>query len=184
MKILAFGASNSRNSINKSFANFVANQFEGADKEIIDLNEYTLPIYSIDLENASGFPPAIQDFVSKLDSADLIIISLAEHNGSYTAAFKNLFDWTSRFKNNMFEGKSLFLLSASPGARGAASVMQAAQNRFPIHGAEIIGSFSLPKYPENFKPEQGIINEKLKENFSNVLETVKQKLQGFDTNRE
>lgn len=183
MKILAFGASNSRNSINKSFANFVANQFEGADKETIDLNDYTLPIYSIDLENTSGFPPAIKDFVNKLESADLIIISLAEHNGSYTASFKNLFDWTSRFKNNMFERKKLFLLSASPGARGAASVMQAALNRFPFHGAEIIGSFSLPKYSENFKPDQGIINGELKENFSIVLESVKQRLQWFDTNR-
>ena len=176
MKILAFGASYSKNSINKKLATYIANQFVNSEITILDLNDYQLPLYNIDLEKESGFPEIIHDFIKKIDSSDLLIISLAEHNGSYTAGFKNLFDWTSRVKTKMFEGKKLLLLSTSSGARGGLSVMQAAQTRFPIHGAEIIGHFSLPKFNENFDAALGIIDAELNKQLIEVLNTVKNQL--------
>jgi NAD(P)H-dependent FMN reductase len=43
MKILAFGASNSKNSINKALARFTATLVPGAEIEVLDLNDYALP---------------------------------------------------------------------------------------------------------------------------------------------
>jgi len=121
MKFLAFGASTSKASINKRFVAYIGTYFEGT--EVIDLNDFELPVYSIDLEEESGIPENVIRFYDKLSAADIIIISLAEHNGTYTAAFKNLFDWTSRYKSKLFESKRLILAATSPGQRGGKGVM-------------------------------------------------------------
>ena len=96
MNILAFGASSSSTSINQQLAVFTANQIEGADIKILDLNDFEMPIFSMDKENANGIPALAKQFKQHIAAADGIIISFAEHNGSYAAAFKNILDWISR----------------------------------------------------------------------------------------
>jgi NAD(P)H-dependent FMN reductase len=176
MNILAFGASTSKQSINQKFAAYAAHSFAGESIEILDLNNFPLPVFSVNLEAESGHPQAVHDFIAKLDWADVIIISLAEHNGSYSAAFKNLFDWASRVKGEMFKGKKLILLATSPGARGGQTVLAAALNRFPFHGAEIVGHFSLPKFNENFNAETGITEPQLLAAFNLMIEQAKASL--------
>lgn len=172
MNIIAFGASYSKDSINKRFAAYAASQFEGVNAEVVDLADYPLPLFTTDVEAALGHPEEVKHFLNKVEHADLIIISLAEHNGTYTTAFKNLFDWSSRVKLKMFEGKKVLLLATVPGARGGIAVLEAAQQRFPIHGAEIVGAFSLPNFYDNFSEESGITQSELKEKFEEVLAAV------------
>lgn len=176
MKIVAFGASNSKQSINKQFATFTANLFDAEDVEIIDLNDFELPLYGIDREKKTGIPETAVAFYDKLQSADLIIISLAEHNGSYTTVFKNLLDWMSRHNTKVFSSKKVFLLSTSPGGMGGKFVMEAAMTRFPRHGAEVIGQFSLPSFNDNFDGETGVKDEDLKQRFQKIIDEVKRKL--------
>lgn len=173
MKILALGASNSRASINKQFAAFAAAQFEMASVEVPDLNDYEAPLFSVDLEKQSGIPPVIRSFVGKIEQADFIIISLAEHNGSYSAAFKNIFDWASRLEIKLFGGKKMLLLATSTGQGGGKSVLESALKRFPKHGADIIGHFSLPRFFDNFSAEKGITDPDLKQDFETLLGEVK-----------
>ena len=47
-KIIAFGASSSKNSINKQFATYAAHQFKNVSVEILDLNDYEMPIFYVD----------------------------------------------------------------------------------------------------------------------------------------
>ena len=54
-KIIAFGASSSETSINKQLVTYAANQFENTTVEILDLNDYEMPIFSIDKEK-NGIP--------------------------------------------------------------------------------------------------------------------------------
>jgi NAD(P)H-dependent FMN reductase len=75
---------------------------------------------------------------------------MAEHNGSYSAAFKNLYDWTSRIDVQVWGGKPMLLLATSPGGRGGATVLAAAEATFPRMGAELKGTFSLPSFYDNF----------------------------------
>lgn len=110
---------------------------------------------------------AIQ-FKQKIDRVDAIIISLAEHNGSYTAAFKNILDWTSRIESGLWMRKPMFLLSTSNGARGAKSVMESALNYFPRLGANIIAHFSLPGFRTNFSG-QDIEDPGLRQTFMDQL---------------
>lgn len=173
MKIIAFGASASKTSINKVFADYTARLFVGHDIEVLDLVDYPAPLYTVDVEREQGIPQNIVELNDKLQSADLLIISMAEHNGSYTAVFKNLFDWLSRYNLKMFDQKKMLLLSTAPGGRGGLGVMEAALVRFPIHGAEIVGHFSLPRFQDNFDMEQGIIDPSLAETYLQLIEATK-----------
>lgn len=171
-KILAFGASSSKTSINKQLATYAANQFENATVEILDLNDYEMPIYSMDKESATGIPQLAQDFYAKIGNSDLIIISFAEHNGAYSTAFKNIFDWISRINSKTFQEKSMLLLSTSPGPRGGATVLEIAKGRFPFQGGMVKGSFSLPSFSANFDSEKGIIDTDLKNQLLEIVKSV------------
>ena len=171
-KIIAFGASSSKQSINKQLATYTANQFQNVSVEILDLNDYEMPIFSVDKEKENGIHPLAQEFYDKLGIADLIIISFAEHNGVYATAFKNIFDWTSRVNMNVFQDKPMFLLATSPGPRGGSTVLEIAKNRFPFQGGIIKGSFSLPSFGENFDAEKGITNEELKNEFVKIVNSI------------
>ncbi|MFC4992011.1 NADPH-dependent FMN reductase [Rubritalea tangerina] len=150
MKILSFGASTSSTSINRQLANHAASLFSGAEITELDLRSYSLPIYSSDEEETNGIPDDAKRFLEAIRNHDLIVVSLAEHNGSYSAAFKNLYDWTSRAEQKLWSDKTMLLLSTSPGPRGAATVMESAKATFPRMGAQLAATFSLPSFYDNF----------------------------------
>lgn len=168
-KILAFGASNSRNSINKKLATYTAKQIEGATVTILDLNDFEMPIYSIDREKETGIPELAVQFKQYVKDADGLIISFAEHNGAYSAAFKNVMDWMSRIEGSIWEDKPMLLLATSPGARGAKTVLDIATAAFPFRGAKVMGSFSLPSFNQNFSQEDGITDKELSDEFHRQL---------------
>ena len=171
-KIIAFGASSSKQSINKQLATFAANQFQNVSVEILDLNDYEMPIFSVDKEKENGIHPLAQEFYSKLGSADLIIISFAEHNGNYSSAFKNILDWTSRINAKTFQEKPMLLLATSPGTRGGSSVLEIATKRFPFQGGNVKGSFSLPSFYENFDVVNGIIHPEYKNQLLEIVNST------------
>ena len=171
-KIIAFGASSSKTSINKQLAFYTATKFENATVDVLDLNDYEMPIFSVDKESTIGIPQLAHDFYAKLGAADLIIISFAEHNGGYSAAFKNIFDWISRINSKTFQEKPMLLVSTSPGPRGGATVLEIAKNRFPFQGGVVKGSFSLPSFSANFDSEKGIIDTDLKNQLLEIVKSV------------
>jgi len=174
MKILVFAGSNSSKSINFEFSKYASTFFDPAEKKIIDLSELDIPMFGVDFEEKNGIPEVAQNFATYISACDLIILSLAEHNGSYTAAFKSLYDWISRIPNRkVWGGKPMLLLSTSPGARAGAGVMAAALERFPRAGAEIVGNFSLPSFDENFNSEfKKLTNENLLTEFQKIIKDV------------
>lgn len=168
-RIVAFGASNSKNSINKKLATFAAHQIENATITILDLNDFEMPIYGIDRENESGIPALAHQFKTHLKNADGIIISFAEHNGAYSVAFKNIMDWVSRMEGATWENKPMFLMATSPGARGGQTVLDIAVNKFKFMNKNTITHFSLPSFGQNFSEENGITSDDLLKSFSEQL---------------
>lgn len=164
-RVLAFGASSSKHSINKIFANYAANCFTDASVKLLDLNDFEMPIYSIDREKEDGFPNRAIQFKEHIKTSDAIVISFAEHNGAYTAAFKNIFDWISRIDKNVWENKPMFLLATSPGGRGASTVLEIAVSKFKRMNSSTIASFSLPSFKENFSTSKGILDDALAKDF-------------------
>ena len=171
-KIIAFGASSSKSSINKQLATYTANQFQNATIEILDLNDYEMPVFSVDKQAENGIHPLAQEFYAKIGSADFIVISFAEHNGNFSSAFKNILDWSSRINAKTFQEKPMLLLATSPGARGGSSVLDIATKRFPFQGGIVKGSFSLPSFNDNFDAEKGITNEELKNQLLEIVNSI------------
>ena len=158
--IIAFAGSNSKKSINKKLATYASDLVDDANVNVLELNDFELPLYGIDYEIEHGIPDNAQKFLELIKSSDGIILSLAEHNGAYSSAFKNIFDWMSRIDNKLWNDKPMLLMASSPGGRGGQSVLEIAQSTFPRMGANISSVFSLPFFQKNFS-EGKIIDEEL-----------------------
>ena len=167
-KILAFGASTSKQSINKRLAAYAANQLNDVDVNLIDLNDFEMPIFSVDKERELGSPEQAQAFKQHIADADGIIISLAEHNGSFTAAYKNIYDWVSRIEKDFWLNRPIFLLATSPGKRGGMGVLNHALKLYEFSTRRAIPSFSLPMFHENFGAD-GITDKQLQADFMKAL---------------
>jgi len=173
MKIIAFGGSPSKNSINKKLATYAASLFTNAEVEILDLNNFQMPLFTVDLEAEIGQHELAKAFLAKIESADFLVVSLAENNGNYSAAFKNIFDWCSRITPKVFQEKPMLLLATSPGARGGASVLEIAKTAFPRYGADIKATFSLPNFNANFDIEKlEISNSELDNQLKEIIKDL------------
>ena len=170
MNIIAFAASNHKKSINKQLVEYAAKLLDKVTVEILDLNDYELPLYSQDKEEELGHPQIAKDFLSKIANSDGIIISFAEHNGSYTVAYKNIFDWCSRIEPKVFSNKPMVLLSTSPGARGGANVLATAVQSAPHFSGIVKSSLSIPSFYDNFDTDrQRITHTELNEQLIDVV---------------
>ena len=173
MNIIAFAASSSSQSINKKLVTYAASLMSLHSVEILDLNDYELPLFSEDRERKLGQPELAHAFLGKLGSADALLISFAEHNGSYSAAYKSLFDWCSRINNKVFQGKDMVVLSASPGPGGGKNVLAAALNSIPFFDGNVLTSLSIPSFYDNFDVEnQRLSNEELNTKLIEALSTL------------
>lgn len=156
-KAIAFAASNSSRSINKMLVTYASGLLRDAEVEILDLNDYELPLFGVDLEDELGQPEPAQTFLRKIGECDGLVISLAEHNGAYSVAYKNLFDWMSRINPKVYQDKPMVLLSTSPGGRGGQSVMELALAQMPRFGGQVRASVSVPSFGDNFDVDAGVV---------------------------
>lgn len=173
MNIVAFAASSSTQSINKKLVTYAASLLPAHSVEILDLNDFELPLFSEDREREIGQPELAHQFMNKLGDADAIIISFAEHNGAYSAAYKNLFDWCSRINNKVFQGKDMIVLSTSPGAGGGKNVLAAALNSIPHFNGKVLASLSIPSFYDHFDMEnKKLTDENLNTQLIEAVETL------------
>jgi len=80
------------------------------------------PLYNADIQNATGFPAAVNTLADAIRSADGLIFCTPEYNFSMPGGLKNAIDWLSRLPNQPFAGKPVALQSTSPGPLGGARV--------------------------------------------------------------
>lgn len=164
-KILAFSGSNYSKSINQELVSYTASLLNH-DVKVINIFDWDIPVYSIDMD-PDVTPQRIKELLALIQEYDGFILSTPEHNGSIPAFLKNIIDWISRRSKKVFEGKPLFLMSTSPGARGAASSREQLERLLPYIGVQVAATFSLPSFHENMK--EGTMNSLYKENLEKAL---------------
>ncbi len=158
MKVLAFAASNSRKSINRALVEHAASCLQaevppGAEVEFLDFNDCEMPIFSVDRERESGIPAEARAFFDKIGAADAVPVSFEEHDGSVTAAWKNIFDWMSRIDMKLWQGEPLVMLAATQGPRAGTGVIDSQEIAAPFFGAEIRGKHGIGKWSEAWEAE-------------------------------
>ncbi|KAB5491845.1 NADPH-dependent FMN reductase [Flagellimonas hadalis] len=168
--ILALAGSNSSTSINFKLVQLTTSLVEGHDLRLLNMTRYPFPMFSEDDEKRKGYSNALVELKEDIRNADGLILSVNEHNGNPSAYFKNVLDWLSRLDRKFLEGTKVLLMSTSGGKRGGMGSLGVIQNMLPRFGAEIIATFSLPSFHDNFS-EDGILDESLKAEHQKALQT-------------
>ncbi len=158
MKVLSFAATNHTKSINRQLIGYATKRIQdlnsSAEINILDINDFEMPIYSQEREQASGVPSQAKSFFDAIGEADAVVVSFAEHNGFVTAAWKNIFDWMSRIDQNVWQNKPLVFLCASPGGRAGAGVLESQEKNAPHFAGEVKGIYGVGKWGESWDGEE------------------------------
>lgn len=88
---------------------------EGATLETYDLAP--IPLYNDDVR-AVAYPPAVQEFRSKIEAADAILFVTPEYNYSMSGVLKNAIDWASRPPGPPLTRKPVGIMGATMGMWG------------------------------------------------------------------
>ncbi|MEJ1221726.1 NADPH-dependent FMN reductase [Sediminicola sp. 1XM1-17] len=168
--ILAFAGSNSSTSINYKLVKYTSGLVGENEIKLMDLSTLPVPMFSEDVEKAHGYPNDMVALNEDIKKADGLMISVNEHNSGPSAYFKNLMDWLSRVDKRFLADKKILLMSASPGKRGAQSALTYVKDTLPRFGGEVVATFSLPSFKDNFSSEEGILDETLKNGHQEALQ--------------
>lgn len=102
--LLAFSGSLRKGSYNTRLLHIAAGMLPaGVSMEIFDLAP--LPLYNEDVRQ-QGYPPPVEEFRSKIKTADGLLIATPEYNYSVTGVLKNAIDWASRPDGSALYGMS------------------------------------------------------------------------------
>ncbi len=126
VNILAFAGSTRTDSFNKKLVKIAAQGAKeaGAEVTVIDLRDFSMPLYDGDLEAAQGLPENALKLKALMRQQQGFLIASPEYNSGYSAVLKNSIDWVSRVSEQgepplvAFAGKTASIMSASPGALG------------------------------------------------------------------
>lgn len=163
-KVLVFAASNSRTSINRQLAEHSGRVLSSevmtvVEVETLDLNDFEMPIYSAERAREGGIPALAQAFRDRISTVEGVIVSFPEHNGTYSAAFKNIFDWVSRIDMAVYQKKPVVFLATSPGGRAGRKVLEFATQTAPFFGAEVAGTLAIGPFAERFDADRGELTD-------------------------
>lgn len=158
-KIIVFVGSNSSTSITFQLTNWVVKQMNNVSVDFVALNEYTPVLYSQDIERESGFPKELNSLLDRFKAADACLIATNEHNGSWSAYMKNVFDWLSRMDRAFLENKNIFALSCSPGARGGLGSLEQSIRLLPRMGGNVVASSTFPNFATNFNVQTSEVTD-------------------------
>lgn len=149
-KILSFAGSNSSRSINYQLLHYVQEQYL-PEMELVDIRNWELPLFGVDLEQKIGSPDDILRLYEKIQSCDTLLIGTPEHNGNMTAFMKSTLDWLSRKDREFLNNCRVFIIGTSPG-RGGAQGSIANLGRFVERlSGQKAPSFSLPSFGHVFE---------------------------------
>ncbi|WP_038210935.1 NADPH-dependent FMN reductase [Xenophilus azovorans] len=97
-RILVFSGSRRAQSFNARLAKLGAAAVDkaGGQPTLISLDDYVLPIYDGDEEQASGIPAAAMALKQLFKTHHGILIASPEYNASISPLLKNVIDWVSR----------------------------------------------------------------------------------------
>ncbi len=168
-KILAFAGSNSSQSINFQLVKYTLTLLNDQETRLLNMTNYPFPMFSEDLERVEGYSNSLMELREDIRKVDGIILSVNEHNWNPSAYFKNLVDWLSRLDRKFLSNKKVLLMATSNSKGGGAHAMGITENLLPRFGAEVVASFSLPVFKDNFAVGKGIVNSSLKETHAKAV---------------
>lgn len=174
MKIVMFAGSLRKDSLNKKFvhvAEAILKKNSDLSVQVIDLKDFQIPVYDGDIEDV-GIPENVKKVGEIVGSAEALIISTPEYNGSIPGPLKNWIDWLSRLKPVPLTAKPLLLIGASPGALGAVRSLWHTRQPFDVLNVHVFPEMlGLPKAHEAFDGTGKLKDGKMQERLEKLLDS-------------
>ncbi len=171
-RILAFSGSARKESLNRKFLAIAvgAAREAGGDVTLVDLNDYVLPLYHGDLEDASGVPENAKKLSAFIRQHDALLIASPEYNSMITPLLKNTIDWCTRDDVDPFPGKVAAVISASPGGFGAVRSLVMAQQLLLKLGCHVVpGQCALPSAGKAFDPTGNLTDARTEKSLQTLV---------------
>jgi NAD(P)H-dependent FMN reductase len=172
VKVLVFGASLSKTSLNDRLAALAAQVLGRAECDVdrAHMTDFDCPSFDFDVEKAGRFPTGAQRLKERLMEADAVVISSPEYNASMSGVLKNVIDWTSRLRPQPFIRKQGLLMSASPAMGGGNRGLWALRVPLEHLGARIYPDmFSLAQAHEAFNADGTLVSSELQARFESTI---------------
>lgn len=148
-EILVFAGSTRKASLNKYLLKNAVPFIEeaGGRVTLIDLRDYSMPLYDEDLEADSGIPSKAMEIRKLMEAHHGVMIACPEYNNSIPGVLKNMIDWVSRPLPGepplvAFRNKTAALLAATPGKMGGLLVLSSIR--------AILGSLGMIVIPKQY----------------------------------
>ena len=174
-RILAFSGSARRESLNQKLllAAVEATRGTGGEVTLLSLNDYAMPLYHGDLEDAQGMPENATKLVELILQHQALLIASPEYNSQMTPLLKNTIDWCTRGEKNPFRGKVAAVISASPGDFGGIRSMTLARQLLTHLGCHVIpAQCLLPNADEAFDATGKLKSERAQKAVTAVAEQL------------
>jgi len=174
-RILAFAGSARRESLNRKLlaAVVAAARAAGGEVTLLDLNDYPLPLYHGDLEDASGMPAPARQLVTLITQHHALLVASPEYNSLITPLLKNTIDWCTRAEPNPFAGKVVAVVSASPGQFGGVRSAQVARQLLLHLGAHVVpAQCTVPHADEAFDAQGALQDPRTRKSAQRVAEEL------------
>ncbi|HKW11268.1 MAG TPA: NAD(P)H-dependent oxidoreductase [Gemmatimonadaceae bacterium] len=172
-RVLVFGASLRKNSLNDLLASLAATTIEekGWIADRATLTDFECPSYDSDVEQDVGVPAGAQRLRDRLIATDAFVIASPEYNSSMPGILKNVIDWTSRIRPQPFNGKQCLLMSASPSMSGGNRGLWSLRVPLEHLGARVYPDmFSLAEAHQAMEKGGKIKSDVLQERFDSTIE--------------
>lgn len=178
-KLVLFAGSLRKESLNKKLLNVIKGIVESKTEYtpvIIDIKSLNIPMYDGDIEE-EGMPEGVTKLGEEIKSADGVIISSPEYNGSISSPLKNTIDWISRLRPTPLNKKPVLLSGASPGNFGTIRAQTHAKPSLESLKAYVFHTpFLLTRADQAFKENGEFVdadnNKRLIELIQNYIEYV------------
>lgn len=160
MKLLTIVGSNASVSYNRLLLKYLQRHFaDQADFELQEIRD--LPLFNEDLLQA--FPQDIKKLITKVETADGLIIATPEYDHSMTAALKSVLEWLSASYHTL-RGKPVMIVGASYGAQGTVRAQMDLRHVLDSPGVDAYvlpgNEFMLPNCKTAFDSNQNLKEQK------------------------
>ena len=143
----------SSDSINEVFRRHMSQKLREAGVEVtdLDLRDYDMPIFSLDIEKAGNTPEAAKQLADMFRSYDIVLIISPEYNGGVTPLIVNLISWVSRQKPNPFKHAVFGIGGVSDGKYATIFALSHLRDSLSKLGALVVPTLlGLGPYPDVF----------------------------------
>ena len=145
---------------------------EGASLEIFDLAP--IPLYNDDVR-AAGYPPAVQEFRTKIEAADAILFVTPEYNYSMSGVLKNAIDWASRPPGPPLTRKAVGIMGATMGLWGTTRAQYHLRqvcvflDLWPINKPEVLIAQAQTKFNDKGELTDEATRKLMQEHLANLV---------------